>query len=96
MSLFVAQMADPLRIVLVIAALWVVKKLYDEGERTLPYIVGMVGVAIVVSLILASTSGLPRQSPTWAIVTAFGFVSNLVIWAIWTGVVWAYRRITTG
>lgn len=88
-----AQILDPLRIVLVIVALFIIAKLFHETERFWPTVATMVLVAIISSSVLAATQTVSRPGQEWAIVTGIGFVSNCILWAIFSLAPRIYRLV---
>lgn len=89
--ILLAQVADPIRVVLVLFLIWLVTKLYDKGQRVVPTIVALAGAAVLLSMLLASMRSVQLPEELLLVHTLSGFCANLILWAFFAGLRMVYR-----
>ena len=76
-DLFLAQLADPFRIALLIGLLITTARTVDVTGKVIPLLAGMVFVAVLIPVTIAPVPGVPL-----AVAVAVGLAANAVILAV--------------
>lgn len=88
-AILIAMTLDPLRIVLVALAMWLVSKLYDKGERAMPLAFAMVGCSAILTIALMS---MRITGGNWIVSFFFGLIACYLIAPAIHGLVIALKR----
>lgn len=89
-AILVAMTLDPLRIVLVALAMWLVSKLYDKGERAMPLAIALVVCSAIMTIAIMATRYVPGD---WIVPFFFGLIACYLIAAIIHGLVTGAKRL---
>jgi len=92
-AVLIAMMLDPVRIALVIIAMWAVSKLYDKGERAMPIAVAMLACSVIMAFAIGSMRVSAYAAEDWLGRVFIGLIACYLIAAAIYGIVVGFKRI---